>query len=509
MSATLAAAVTPLEIDGNFFVNPVTKTRFQIVGVDYQPGGSSGFDGHADPLSDPDICLRDAAIMQVLGVNTVRIYNINPDLNHDECVSIFNAAGMYLVLDVNTPIVAQHITSFNPWESYYSQYSNHTFAMVEAFKDYPNVLAFFSGNEIIDQIGPAGNVPPYIRAVTRDLKNYISKHSTRQIPVGYSAADVRDVLMDTFNYLQCSDSKDPGDMSRSDFFALNSYSWCGAATFTSSGYDGVVRNFTGSSVPVFFSEYGCNTPSPRIFTEVPAIYDAPFTTVMSGGMVYQYTQEANNFGLVQVYDNGSATLLADFYTLRDQYAKLDFSAVENVKASTGSTPTPPACDAKLIVNPGFSTNFTLPVPPPGTQDIIDKGVSPAPSGKLVTLSDLTVKQTVKNSDGSTLTGLAVKALAADQSNRKLRFSLLVYKDKDLLTHLLHRARQQHRLRKQLALEHWHGHRLSLHLHPEQGCRTSGFRVFHGYRCRVGIPVHRPVRRRHRTLGCWLSRSERI
>jgi hypothetical protein len=424
-SATLAAAVTPLEVQGNFFVNPKTNTRFQLVGVDYQPGGSAGFDdGKKDPLSDPAACLRDAAIMQVLGVNTVRIYNINPDLNHDECVSIFNAAGMYLVLDVNTPMIAQHITSFNPWESYYSQYSNHTFAMVEAFKDYPNVLAFFSGNEIIDKLDTAKTVPPYIRAVTRDLKNYIAKHSTRKIPVGYSAADVRDVLMDTFNYLQCSDPEDANDMSRSDLFALNSYSWCGAATFTSSGYDGVVKNFTGSSVPVFYSEYGCNTPAPRIFTEVPAIYGSEFTSVMSGGLVYQYTQEENEFGLVQLSDDGSVTLLADFYTLRDQYAKLDFSKVEAVKSTSGSVPKPPTCDSKLIVTPGFNSNFTLPVPPPGTQDIIDNGVSPVPKGKLVPVNDLTVKQVVKNSDGSTVTGLALKAIADDQSNRKSYYHLL-------------------------------------------------------------------------------------
>ncbi|KAB5585997.1 Glucanosyltransferase-domain-containing protein [Coniochaeta sp. 2T2.1] len=416
LSASLAAAVQPLEAIGNFFVNPKDQTRFQIVGVDYQPGGSAGFDGHSDPLSDAATCLRDAAIMQVLGVNTVRIYNINPDLNHDECVSIFNAAGMYLVIDVNTPIVAQHLTSYKVYESYYSQYSNHTFAMVEAFKDYPNTLAFFSGNEIIDTIETAASVPPYIRAVTRDLKTYISKHCDRQIPVGYSAADVRDVLMDTFNYLQCSDPEDSGDMSRSDIFALNSYSWCGAATFTSSGYDGVVRNFTGASVPVFFSEYGCNTPAPRIFTEVPAIYGSEFTSVMSGGMVYQYTQEENDFGLVTLHDNGTAELLDDFYTLRDQYAKLDFKSVESVKASTGSPPTPPKCDPKLIVAKGFNANFTLPVMPPGTEDIIKNGVSPAPKGKLVSLSDLKVKQQVIGNDGKAITGLAVKALPSDQSN---------------------------------------------------------------------------------------------
>lgn len=64
--------------------------------MDYQPGGSAGYtaDGH-DPLSDPEACTRDAALMQVLGVNTVRIYNLNPDLNHDKCVSIFNAVRTY------------------------------------------------------------------------------------------------------------------------------------------------------------------------------------------------------------------------------------------------------------------------------------------------------------------------------------------------------------------------------------------------------------------------------
>lgn len=419
MSATLAAAVTPLEVDGNFFVNPDTKARFQIIGVDYQPGGSAGFTGQSDPLSEPDACLRDAAIMQILGVNTVRIYNINPDLNHDECVSIFNAAGMYLVLDVNTPLTAQHLTSYQPWTSYYSEYSNHTFAMVEAFKDYPNVLAFFSGNEVINDLSTAATVPPYIRAVTRDLKNYIAKHSTRQIPVGYSAADVREVLMDTFNYLQCSDPLDPGDMSRSDLFALNSYSWCGHSNMQDSGYSQMVTNFSSSSVPVFFSEYGCNKPAPRVFTEVPAIYGAEFSSVMSGGMVYEYVEQVNDYGLVQVYDNGSAMLLGDFYTLRDQYAKIDFTTIENVKESTASPPTPPVCNASLIVEAGFDGNFTLPPPPPGTQSIIDNGVSPAPKGQLVTVSNLNVKQVVMNSDGKPVTGLAVKALASDLSNRKL------------------------------------------------------------------------------------------
>lgn len=66
--ASTAVAVNPVVVQGKDFVDTVTGDRFQIVGVDYQPGGSSGFKGTADPLSDSAACLRDAAILQYLGV---------------------------------------------------------------------------------------------------------------------------------------------------------------------------------------------------------------------------------------------------------------------------------------------------------------------------------------------------------------------------------------------------------------------------------------------------------
>lgn len=59
-----------VEVQGQNFVDTVTGNRFQILGVDYQPGGSAGFGpGFGDPLSNPPACLRDAALMQRLGVS--------------------------------------------------------------------------------------------------------------------------------------------------------------------------------------------------------------------------------------------------------------------------------------------------------------------------------------------------------------------------------------------------------------------------------------------------------
>jgi 1,3-beta-glucanosyltransferase GAS3 len=59
--------------------------------------------------------------MQILGINTIRVYNLDPDLNHDECASIFNAAGIYMALDVNSPLVGESLDPSQPWTTYYGE----------------------------------------------------------------------------------------------------------------------------------------------------------------------------------------------------------------------------------------------------------------------------------------------------------------------------------------------------------------------------------------------------
>jgi hypothetical protein len=77
------------------------------------------------------------------------------------CASIFNAAGIYMIIDVNTPF--ESINRADPASSYNTGYLNHIFAVVEAFKGYPNTMAFFAANEVMNDVGTAGNNPPYIR----------------------------------------------------------------------------------------------------------------------------------------------------------------------------------------------------------------------------------------------------------------------------------------------------------------------------------------------------------
>ncbi|KAL9109222.1 MAG: hypothetical protein Q9227_006147 [Pyrenula ochraceoflavens] len=379
----------------------------------YQPGGSSGFNPGSgiDPLSDADVCLRDATLMQKLGVNTIRVYNLDPTINHNDCASIFNAAGIYMILDVNSPLPNQSLNRGSPWESYNTDYLNRIFAVVEAFKSFPNTLGFFSGNEVINEQS-VQEVPSYIRAVTRDLKQYISKHVDRPIPVGYSAADVREILGDTWSYLSCGLDSDPD--SKIDFFGLNSYSWCGDSSFTTSGYDTLVAQFSNTTIPVFFSEYGCNKVEPRPFTEVPVLY-GPQMTVLSGGLVYEYSQEDSDYGLVVLNDNNTVSLMQDYDNLQGQYNKLNVTLLESGNA-TATSLTPPKCDSSLITTQGFSSNFSVPSQPDGASDVINSGISKPPVGKMNPVSNTQVKQTVYKPDGSTLSGLQLNKLSNDQSN---------------------------------------------------------------------------------------------
>ncbi|KAF2690419.1 glycoside hydrolase family 72 protein [Lentithecium fluviatile CBS 122367] len=411
---SVAHAVHPVSIQGQDFIDTVTKKRFQIVGVDYQPGGQGGYvpQSGKDPLTDKEVCLRDAIMLQRLGVNTIRVYNVDPTFDHNDCASIFNAAGIYMIIDVNGPFSGESINRAEPWTSYHEGYLTRIFGVVENFKAYPNTLAFFAANEVMNDQSTAKINPQYIRAVQRDLKNYIKNNCDRTIPVGYSAADVREILEDTWAYMQCDHSD---DQSSSDFFGLNSYSWCGGdATFESAGYNTLVDMFKDSAIPVFFSEYGCNEVKPRVFDEVAALYSDKMTSI-SGGLVYEYSQEDSDYGLAIINENGTVTLRTDYDNLQKQFNALDIAAITGANPS-GTSNKAPACDADLITSGIFDTNFTIPAVCPNCADLIKNGIDNPRNGKLVTVNDTKAPKAVYGSSGVEVQGLELRLLSNDAAN---------------------------------------------------------------------------------------------
>ncbi|KAJ5780356.1 hypothetical protein N7457_005516 [Penicillium paradoxum] len=300
--------ITPITVKGNAFFKG--DERFYIRGVDYQPGGSSDL---ADPIADVEGCKRDIKNFKELGLNTIRVYSVDNSADHDECMEALAEAGIYLVLDVNTPKYS--LNRKEPERSYNDVYLQYIFATMEKFAKYDNTLAFFSGNEVIND-GPSSNAAPYVKAVTRDMRTYLRARKLRKVPVGYSAADVDTNRLEMAEYMNCGT-----DDERSDFFAFNDYSWCDPSSFTTSGWDQKVKNFTGYGLPLFLSEYGCNT-NDREFNEVSALYSTRMTGVYSGGLVYEYTEGGNKYGLVKIKDD-EVTTLKDYKALKAAFAKTD------------------------------------------------------------------------------------------------------------------------------------------------------------------------------------------
>jgi hypothetical protein len=409
----VAHAVNPVEVRGRDFVDTVTGDRFMIIGVDYQPGGQGAYQpqNSEDALTNANVCLRDAVLMQKLGVNTLRVYNLDPSLDHSQCASIFNAAGIYMLLDVNSPLPGESINRAEPWTSYNSDYLNRAFGMIENFKNFPNTLGFFSANEVMNDLSTAEFNPQYIRAVQRDMKNYIKNHVNRTIPVGYSAADVREILQDTWAYMQCTHEEDE---SSSDFFGLNSYSWCNGDNIQTSGYDTLANIFADSAIPVFFSEYGCNRVTPREFNEVQALYGEEMRS-LSGGLVYEYSAEEAGYGLVEINQDGSVKLMQDYNNLQGQYNKLNVSALESANSQATGVKAP-ECENSLITADEFSKNFTIPAVCPGCQNLIDNGIENPQNGKLVNVDETNVQQKVYGSNGQQVQNLKLNVVS-DGSNK--------------------------------------------------------------------------------------------
>lgn len=206
--------------------------------MDYQPGGSSEA---ADPLADPDVCNRDIPEFKKLGLNTIRVYTVDNSKNHDTCMSALADAGIYLALDVNNPLYS--LNRQDVAKSYNPTYLQSVFATIDAFAGYSNTLLFFSGNEVLNDTQASTQAAPFVKAVNRDMKQYIGERGYRDIPVGYSAADVSTNQYLMAQYMDCGD-----DSTRSEFYAINNYEWCDPSSFEQSGWDALVaqyKNYSG------------------------------------------------------------------------------------------------------------------------------------------------------------------------------------------------------------------------------------------------------------------------
>ena len=200
-------------------------------------------------------------------------------------------AGIYVISDLSEP--ATSINRDTPeWnELIYDRYTS----VIDAFSNYTNTIGFFAGNEVSNAPNNTG-ASAFVKAAVRDMKAYIVSKNYRAMGIGY-ASDDDDTRVELADYFDCGTAAES-----IDFWGYNIYSWCGQSSYSLSSYDVRTQEFSSYNVPAFFAEYGCNKVDGKIetrpFDEVAALFGSNMTSVWSGGIVYMYFQEANEFGQV-------------------------------------------------------------------------------------------------------------------------------------------------------------------------------------------------------------------
>jgi len=368
LAATLATSADPIVIKGSHFFYETNGTEFIIQGVAYQYPAADTI----DPLATSAGCQRDIPHLLDIRTNLISVYAVDPTQDHSDCMNMLADAGIYVLLDLANSSYA--INRASPaWDV--SLYDHYT-SVVDEFASYTNVLGFVVGNEVANNASNS-DADAFVKAAVRDMKSYIKSKNYRAVPIGYAADDAADIRYQVANYFDCGDSD-----TTIDFYGLNNYEWCGQATFQSSGYAARTAEFASFNIPVFLSEYGCNDDT-RYFTEVQAIFGPDMAEVWSGGVVFEYFQDINDYGLVSI-DGSSVSYMSDYTVYSKQMASITPSPINSASYTVTNTVAAPCPTANATWD--VSTNL----PPTPNDEVCSCMVA---SASCVPSSDLSADDT--------------------------------------------------------------------------------------------------------------------
>ncbi|CAE6461996.1 unnamed protein product [Rhizoctonia solani] len=357
--ANSALALPKITRVGRYLYNP-DGSRFYIKGIAYQEQGNiaqtndpNAFpepDNFVDPLAMPDACKRDIPYLQQLTVNTIRVYSVNSSLNHDECMAALDAAGIYTIIDLSLPVNGSLDRSSPAWTT---NLLDLYIGTIDVFAKYNNVLAYNIGNEVVTETNNTV-AAPFIKAAARDTKAYL-KSKGSSVLVGYASTDGSGWRDPLANYLACDQESDSLDI-----YGLNNYRWCGAGSFEGS-YASVQASFENYPVAAYFSEFGCVSQPPRLWTEATALFSSQMTSVWSGGLAFSYFPAVGDYGIITLSsDNATVTTSDDFTRLRNVYSNI--TTINEPTQSSASQSSYPACPS---ADSSFVASSTLP-PTPNT-----------------------------------------------------------------------------------------------------------------------------------------------
>ncbi|MBD2757146.1 glycoside hydrolase family protein [Spirosoma validum] len=401
-----------IQIRNNFFY--LDGQRWSPKGICYQPQ-----DG-VDPLSDDQFSTIQALVegnWKTLGINAIRVYQVDPTKPHDQVMSLLAANQIYVEIGAVTGDTA--INSASP--QYTFAFLNRIKSVADAFAQYDNVLYFSIANEAIAP-GPNNStlghaIPSIVKAGARDLRAYMTQKGYRAIPIGCAERDAPPYTIQAAAAYMCGSPQE-----RLDILGYNCYRWAGGDLIGHlTAYYGLYQSFLFNNatpvIPVIMTEYGANTIQPRPFDDVPYLFGIkPVVTngkdsvnmadIFSGGFVFRYQEDGNHFGLVDT--TGQPTSFGGFANLQSAY-----QAITGFPAGSPNTTGSLDCSA-LGTNP---YNLALPATPGGGGSglptelsvTVTNEISPATSIQLSCLVNDTWTSVLTMTQGQAATGTKIPA----------------------------------------------------------------------------------------------------
>lgn len=424
-----------------------------------------------DSLRDAEACTRDAALMAQLGINTIYVMAIDPKENHDACFSIFNSVGIYVVVALRKDgIFYMSYEDFTG--SYTTDFLKGIFEVIDAVKDYDNLLGFDLGVMPImgSFVRPGSDLSyadgqklyrvcfkpfyeisylPVKQAFIRDTKEYIAKHASRAILVGATFWLVRNDEFITASYLtqphvywfSCAIDGKKDDFSRADYISFwNLGYWevdpVGDQTFT---YASLEKELKSATVPTWLQMYGVSDEAdyveyelrPELLEDTFYLYNSSSQLIrphgaLTGGARFTWTNTnlgwrmpISNWGIVTTGPDGNVQLTPNYDRLREIFSQMYTGNWLNGDTISNNYDTPLSCDASNLKNTTTQFYFDQPTTVtiatdwalptrPSGLDALITSGASGKRGKMVDVTVTTIVHVIKDSKGNAITDLVLK-----------------------------------------------------------------------------------------------------
>ncbi|KAF2009460.1 glycoside hydrolase family 72 protein [Aaosphaeria arxii CBS 175.79] len=437
----LCSALSPLSVRGASLVNKDVRP-IQINGLWYFTSNSTTDVYAMDSLRNEEDCRRDAALMSRLGINTIGVTDLNPEVDHDMCFSIFNSVGIYVVVMLRSMFLLSGEPDLN--YEYKEENMRKSLEIIDAIKDYENLLGIEIGSfpyprNFRQNPGIYADAQKMVRSLVRDTKQYVALHATRKIPVGisFSAAYGDYLAISHMQYATCNIANEEDNMSSVDFFSFVSIDFANknATGYREDQFTQLRRNIgkANITVPIYLGQYGLvnenQTVTNETLQETPYLYD--YNNLMlqpagplSGGVRWEwtnvkYSDPTANWGLVNTDPDGNVLLTERFDILQAYFDSQNTDGWTGMNFVVPEGAPRPECKGDMFVNTTITdslgseatytaaTDWELPTAPPHISSMISNGVN-GTRGQMVDVVVTTLVHTIRDSKGEIITNVELK-----------------------------------------------------------------------------------------------------